>query len=306
MQNLDQLTADTAAAIRKIAVIADEVLLPALGQVYTNEARMDELHQEANRLRRRASNEAIPGASRVAAERRADELAAKRVALAETNGDIREAVDELAATYRAICWARFYYVPAGHVHRARCSTLRPTTVRYSLPEYSGASDAEIIEAAGDVACTVCFADAPVNPNRSTIRYAVEEREAREAEAAERAAKRKAAASAHIIDSRGKVAYKTLRGLTNELSSRVFYWVTSAAEQHHEQNYVDGVFGRFPFSGSNEHRAKNAAGYLVEVSELVTLAQDNGHDVREYVAKAIIRHSKGLDRDYFTPAADLAL
>lgn len=306
MQNLDQLNADTAAAIRKIAVIADEVLLPALGQVYAHEAYMDELHQEANRLRRRASNEAIPGASRVASERRADELAAKRVALAEANADIREAVDELTMTYRAVRWARFYYVPAGHVHRTHCSTLRPTTVRYGLPEYSGASDAEIIEAAGDKACTVCFADAPVNPNRSTIRYAVEEREARAAEAAERASKREKAAAAHIIDSRGKVAYKTLRGLTNAISSEAFYWVMSAAEQHHEQNYVDGVFGRFPFTGSNERRARNAADYRGKVEALVKLAQDNGHDVREYVAKAIARHSKALDRDYFTPAADLAL
>ena len=60
-------------------------------------------------------------------------------------------------------WLRYNVVPGGHIHSGgvRCHTLRPTTdVRWAHP-VSGDSVDEAIEVYGDVLCTHCFPDAPV-------------------------------------------------------------------------------------------------------------------------------------------------
>ena len=77
---------------------------------------------------------------------------------------------ELAERKQAALWAshgmwlRYSIVPGGHIHTngRACHTLRPTTdVRWAHP-VSGDSVAEAIEVYGDVLCTHCFPEAPVN------------------------------------------------------------------------------------------------------------------------------------------------
>lgn len=59
-------------------------------------------------------------------------------------------------------WTRAYIVPDGHIHAStNCHTLHPTTLISWLPEQSGLTEAEIVEFAGIVACTVCYPTAPV-------------------------------------------------------------------------------------------------------------------------------------------------
>lgn len=77
-------------------------------------------------------------------------------------------------------WTRAFLVDGsdGHVHSSmQCSSCYPTTQFVWLPQYSGADEREIVEAAGRSACTRCYPTAPVdvlsrpstitNPNRPT-------------------------------------------------------------------------------------------------------------------------------------------
>lgn len=89
-------------------------------------------------------------------------------------------------------WSRFYLVIGGHVHAStECSTCFPTTQFAWLPDQSGKDEAEIVDAAGDAACTVCFPSAPVadpgQPRKNRLETA-EQRNAREERAAAKAAR----------------------------------------------------------------------------------------------------------------------
>jgi hypothetical protein len=95
-------------------------------------------------------------------------------------------------------WTRAWLVTGGHVHSTTaCRTCFPTTEFGWLPQVSGLDESEIVDQAGELACTVCYPTAPVSVLRQPCRLETAagqvERERREAEAAERA--RKAAAKA---------------------------------------------------------------------------------------------------------------
>lgn len=73
--------------------------------------------------------------------------------------EIAEA-EEVYAEYR---WQRAYLVTNsnGHVHKATwCGTCFPTTKFEWLVSYSGSSEKEIVDDAGELACTVCYPTAP--------------------------------------------------------------------------------------------------------------------------------------------------
>ena len=61
-------------------------------------------------------------------------------------------------------WTRAFLVRGrdGHIHKSMsCSTCRPTTQFAWLTQYSGTTEAEVVEDAGMMACTVCYPSAPV-------------------------------------------------------------------------------------------------------------------------------------------------
>jgi hypothetical protein len=91
-------------------------------------------------------------------------------------------------------WTRAWLVDntGGHVHRSMdCTTCFETTRFGWLPQVSGLDEDEIVAQAGESACTVCYPSAPAevlnNPSALELPKRREERLAREAEAAERAA-----------------------------------------------------------------------------------------------------------------------
>jgi hypothetical protein len=81
-------------------------------------------------------------------------------------------------------WPRAYLVTNadGHVHRStHCSSLHPTTQIVWMPEHSGQGDDDIIAAAGHMACTICYPDAPLHPSfRSGLKQAEAEQKAKQA------------------------------------------------------------------------------------------------------------------------------
>jgi hypothetical protein len=112
----------------------------------------------------------------------------------ELGDEMDAAMDELrdlASQYTG--WERYSLVtnPGGHVHSSEaCSTCFPTTQFMWLVELSGTSNKELVELAGERACTVCFPYAPVDVTKrpSYLKYDVEAREAKAARDAEKATK----------------------------------------------------------------------------------------------------------------------
>lgn len=59
-------------------------------------------------------------------------------------------------------WSRFFLVTGGHIHSSTsCRSLRITTRIGWLPEVSGDTEKEAVEAYGTILCTHCFPTAPV-------------------------------------------------------------------------------------------------------------------------------------------------
>ena len=105
---------------------------------------------------------------------------------------IDEEIAELQACYRDYYWNRAFLVKAsnGHVHKSQaCSTCFPTTEFAWLPQLSGADETEIVEAAGETACTVCYPSAPAEVLNRPTTIVTAEKAAKEAAKAEREAKR---------------------------------------------------------------------------------------------------------------------
>lgn len=75
---------------------------------------------------------------------------------------IQAEIDALQALYTG--WSRFFLVTssAGHIHSSmHCSSCRYTTTYGWLPELSGKTEGEAVEAHGPALCSVCFPSAPV-------------------------------------------------------------------------------------------------------------------------------------------------
>lgn len=133
-----------------------------------------------------------------------------------------DALDAAAAPFEAIYaetrWTRFFLVPGGHLHRSRrCSSFRWNTVTAWFPEYSGKSEKEIVDLAGEAACTICYPSAPVH-RLSMLPVHVAAREAAAIEKAEKDAK-KAKAKGQAITV-GGTTYKTQRAAENAIGWEV--------------------------------------------------------------------------------------
>lgn len=117
----------------------------------------------------------------------------QNAALTEQRAGLQAQILPYNDEYNRRPWSRAYYVntPGGHVHKTpRCSTCRPTTVFTWLTDYSGKNEEEIVDAAGETACTVCYPDAPVDVLRKPRSFRI----ADDAEREERDAKKAAAAA----------------------------------------------------------------------------------------------------------------
>ena len=121
-------------------------------------------------------------------------LSGEEARLARQLERVREAKQRLSEIYVARRWTRAYLVnnADGHVHSStHCSTCFPTTQFMWLTEESGKCEDEIIERAGERACTTCYADAPVDALKRKSKFQSEPEIERQKREAERAEQRKA-------------------------------------------------------------------------------------------------------------------
>lgn len=128
-------------------------------------------------------------------------------------------------------WQRYFLVTNtnGHVHTSTsCQTCRPNTNFAVLTEQSGMKTDDLVEMAGEDACTVCFPGAPVatlsRPSRLETPEAKAKREAKEAAQAAKAAKSAAASitmpdGAPVLDEDGR-PFKTERAATNARTAAI--------------------------------------------------------------------------------------
>lgn len=115
-------------------------------------------------------------------------------------------------------WTRAFLVTnaGGHLHRSTgCSTCYPSTQFVWLTELSGKPETEIVELAGERACTICYPTAPVDvlQRASRLRPDVEAREERaklDAEKAEKRAAKDAKALTHPDGSEIRIQYGTVK------------------------------------------------------------------------------------------------
>lgn len=196
---------------------------------------------------RMSDTEAYDAALRLTGEKRRalDDLNRIKESIAELDGTALAKLD--GEFDRRGGWPRAYLVTDGHVHSSmHCSTCNNGASRtrfFWMIDYSGRTHAEIVEAAGERACSVCYPDAPVNRGQQVIPKSVmltpeeiERARLRGEEEARRAEKRARAALNAITQpdgtplrdemgpdgkQRGSVI-KTLRTARIELKSECWY------------------------------------------------------------------------------------
>lgn len=84
---------------------------------------------------------------------------AKTVELAEAQAAVNVQAEEWFENGQ---WTRFFMVEGGHIHSSTaCHTLRPTTRVAWLPQLSGESEKDAVDAHGTVLCSICYPSAPV-------------------------------------------------------------------------------------------------------------------------------------------------
>ena len=196
----------------------DNILVDAMGTIGENEAVIDQQEHRIEIYEERVENytpmleyPTLSVADRTYWE---GQLAKTAVLIAQAKEDIAARNETLIAARKveAVCttefyrrggWTRFWIVvnSNGHIHSSRsCTTCFPTTQFAWLPELSGSNDAEVVELAGESACTICFPNAPVDSRNRPSK--IEEparkaaREERERKAAEKLAKTTAKAIAN--------------------------------------------------------------------------------------------------------------
>lgn len=111
---------------------------------------------------------------------------------------INERTAELNEIYKAHKWNRAFLVQNtnGHIHSSMsCSTCFPSTYYAWITYLSASTEQEIVEAAGETACTVCYPSAPAEVLGKPSTIVTAEKIEKEKSKAEREAKKAEKASA---------------------------------------------------------------------------------------------------------------
>lgn len=194
-------------------------------------------------------------------------------------------------------WSRYVSVPGGHVHYYDCSTLstyKSQAATMLATEASALSTDELVEMAGERACTVCFPDAPVD-RPSMMRADIEAREKaaeRKSELSEKAEKKRISS---LNDDGSSVSfdgytYKTIRSLETAIGNSLYY--TLRAKGKHP-NVTDS-------ETINWHKEKSAEDLAKIESMREVLTKRHEELGKEYDFDALIeKYRKKHMKDYLS-------
>lgn len=158
-----------------------------------------------------------------------EEVTAKLSRVFDSWHQIKPQLKALGDVYRHYNWNRAYIVSGGHVHSTPtgCPGFKFGTQVYLVPECSALTEAEIVELAGDRACTHCYPSAPLSALQQASKLFAPDEAEKAARAAEREAKRSAKKVAELTVTLpqgeyggGKAkdhTFSTVRGARNEAS-----------------------------------------------------------------------------------------
>jgi hypothetical protein len=124
-----------------------------------------EIKETAAELAEKLASDLADGKLRAWDERNAREMLARRESLSVESAAILREMEPLNAEFAAKPWSRFFLVTSsagGHIHSSmNCSTCRIRTRFGWLPELSGLTEKDAVEAHGPLLCSVCYPSAPV-------------------------------------------------------------------------------------------------------------------------------------------------
>lgn len=275
-------------ALRKLAIATDTVLGEMAHETNKLEARAVSERRVIERYSKRPANLN----NREYLDRATETLKNINIKIAE----LAEKMKPLEEIYMEHQWERYYFVPGGHVHDCYCSTWRSTTAVYWLTEHAGMPVAELIEKAGDRACTVCFPDAPVD-KPTTLEVYTKDLEAKDARRAELEEKRAKAYAEAIKDENGEVVFKSMRAANTSagrnIQSIVYFY---AYVPQFIMNPATGAKEDNPTS-PEEHFARwdqhnEIAKLNREIIETIDLMELNGGD--DAMEKAMKRFEKEVN------------
>lgn len=205
---------------------------------------------------------------------------------------IEREIAPLEAEFARRPWSRAFYVaaPGGHLHRSRqCSTCRPSTKFTWVTELSGSSEDEIVTAAGETACAVCFPDAPANAYAKPRTFRTledEEREAKIKAKAKRDAERHANKAAKAITTPDgeplRIGWETIK---TEASAK------NALNRAMETLVADGLHYQYP---NREYIAETQGAASKLIAALAHKQQRTAEEVSE---EARARATKKLAKQY---------
>lgn len=135
--------------IKTLACSIDSELLETGLIIVSNEMRRDAIQQ---RLR-----------ARYLSDDEVTSLANEYEKAIDNWHDARRAYEALDGVYRVYNWNRAWIVSGGHVHKVQkgCPGFKANTTAHLLPACSAMTEDEIVDLAGDRACTFCYPSAPV-------------------------------------------------------------------------------------------------------------------------------------------------
>lgn len=192
-------------------------------------------------------------------------------ALAEI-ASISAEIEETEEPYRRLGgWSRFFLVnnTGGHIHSSMsCSTCRYDTSFSWLPELSGLTEAEAVDAYGPILCTVCFPSAPVEWTGGESKAVTAAREERDRAKAEREAKKDAK---RLISGSDAGIVVTASGYSERIKT------VAAAKKFLTDGY-EGLYGSLPWDGKR---------YLPEDRDIVAAALLGRPGVKETSVEEIL-------------------
>lgn len=224
------------------------------------------------------------GAENVHDTHTAERYEAEAARHAEEANQLDRSAAPLDAEYvRRGGWTRAYVVQGGHVHRSTtCFTLQIGTRVGWLTEVSGMTADEVVDLAGERACTFCYPDAPVavlaRPSR--LKEDVAAREADTAAQAEKAAKRAAKDAKKITNPDGT----PLRGRWGIIGSAVTAWNEAVSDLADVELYG--------YSWSSENELANQAIVAALAAKLGQTEEEIRTTLKTKVAAKVKRESRG--------------
>jgi hypothetical protein len=192
-------------------------------KIYSNEATLQQLVDRAQKL----IEDGAPAWILNQVDEAFETIRTTQAAIAALRVEIETLEDQYTG------WSRFFLVnnTNGHIHSSlSCSTCHITTSFSWLPTLSGLTEADAVEAHGCILCSVCFPTAPVSWTDGISKVA---QAAKDAKAAEKAAKDEAKAAKAITAADGsplrtssygeiKTEVTARRELTSSLENKIGY------------------------------------------------------------------------------------